>query len=135
MPVIEHSIKDKLLTHIVLGCPVGSWCEKDCNLSQELGVTGDVIAALFTNFQNEGLVSDFGMDGTNGFYFRTTVSAHDLYQTGGFTFRQAVMKQQIEKLLLEIDVLKKELGPDRLETLNKLSSIGQAIVAAFSLWR
>lgn len=57
----------------------------------------------------------------------------DFIMRGGFTVQEELFEQNISKLLLEIDHLKKQLSPDNLETINKLSSIANNVLSGLTL--
>lgn len=62
------------------------------------------------------------------------MEANDFLLRGGFVAQEELLETNINKLLLEIDNLKKQLGPDQLETVNKLSSIASAVFSGLSLF-
>ena len=65
------------------------------------------------------------------YYFRQ--EAIDFLGRGGFVAQEDIFENNIEKLLLEIDNLKKELAPDKLDTINKLTSIGNSILSGLNI--
>ena len=58
---------------------------------------------------------------------------HDFAQKGGFVIQEEIFKANIEKLGFEIDNLRKQLAPDKLDTLNKISSIASALFGGLAL--
>lgn len=64
-----------------------------------------------------------------------TADAHDFARIGGFTVHEELIKENIKKLNLEIDLLCKELSPKLLDKAQKITSIGQSILSALSLMR
>ena len=83
-------------------------------------------------FQRLGFIEHLNLRRSNiAFILRT--DAHDYAQKGGFVAQEEVFKANIDKLLLEIDNLKKQLRPDQLDTANKISGIASALLSGFSL--
>ena len=63
------------------------------------------------------------------------IEAHKFLQRGGFTVLDALNEANMQKLLYELETLKKQLQPDQLETFNKVTTIMASIttvIAAFN---
>ena len=63
-----------------------------------------------------------------------TPEAHELWQRGGFFVQEEILKNNINKLALEIDLLSKQLSPDLIDKAQKISSIGKNILSALNLF-
>lgn len=63
-----------------------------------------------------------------------TADTHDFIRRGGFTVQEAILKNSIEKLDLEIRLLSKELEPKYLDKLEKISSLGANIMGALKFF-
>ena len=68
-----------------------------------------------------------------GFSLILLTEAHNFYLKGGFAIQEEIFKANIEKLGFEIDNLKKQLSPDKLDTLNKISFIASALFGGLAL--
>lgn len=95
------------------------------------GTDRDTFVIILKYFEQKGLLyikkgSEFGEKIT------LTVNAYDLVRLGGFIVEEEILKANIEKLGLEIDLLSKRLSPDLLDSVQKLSSISHSILSALS---
>ena len=61
------------------------------------------------------------------------IEIHDFANKGGFAIQDEIFKSNIEKLGFEIDHLRQQLGPQNLDTLNKLSAIAAALFGGLAL--
>ena len=68
-----------------------------------------------------------------GFSLILLTEAHNFYLKGVFAIQEEIFKANIEKLGFEIDNLKKQLSPDKLDTLNKISFIASALFGGLAL--
>jgi hypothetical protein len=59
----------------------------------------------------------------------------DFIQRGGFYAQDELLKNNIEKLLLEIEYLRQELAPKHLESAEKIVTIGAGILTALSFFK
>ena len=64
-----------------------------------------------------------------------SLKAVDFLAQGGFSSQFELIEANLQKLLLEIENLKKELTPDSLDRLSKLSSIVSGISSAVGLFK
>lgn len=62
-----------------------------------------------------------------------TIDAFDFVNRGGFLVQEELLKANIQKLGLEIDLLCKELSPNLLEKAHKISAIGASIASAIKI--
>lgn len=131
--IITPRLKDELLSQIV---NVGSMrAETNVNTTaKELGTSSDVVEAIFDYFEELGLFTQQKFIGGKIIFF-VNVKAHDFYRNGGFQAQEEILKANIEKLSHEIDLLRKQLSPDLLDSANKLAGIGSAILSALPLFK
>jgi hypothetical protein len=134
MRLITPEIKDGLLKILVNDCAVGKLTgyEFKRELLTTLSITKDELDALLDYFEEHGLIRNKSM-GAEKLRLELTIHAQDFYTQGGFRVRDELLKANIEKLLTELNVLKKQLGPSHLETANRISGIAQAIMAGLGL--
>ena len=60
------------------------------------------------------------------------VKAHSFMQRGGFAVEDALNEANIQKILLELDNLKKQLKPDQIDVFNKVTTIAASIATVFA---
>lgn len=135
MALITPALKDKLLAYILSEDSANIQLTFD-EYDEELGMSDETISMILRHFYELGLLSKLTFfSNPTGALMRVTVKAHDLWAHGGFTVQEEILKANIEKLDLQLQYLAKQLGPDYLETANKLSSIGNAILSALTLFK
>ncbi|TWI80558.1 hypothetical protein IQ13_3236 [Lacibacter cauensis] len=131
--VLTPALKDKLLEYIVKNAEL----EKHVfghreQFVKETELSISLLQAALYQFERLGLLKDVGI-GSLSVEFTATAELHDFYLRGGFTVKEEILEKNIEKLMFEIDHLKKSLTPDQLDTANRLSSIAQGIGAAVQI--
>lgn len=131
--MLTPTIKDQLLQYIVKNVELESHVfGHRGQLVNETGIADNLIQAALYQFERLGLLRDVAVGSLN-FEFRATADLHDFYLRGGFTVKEELLEKNIEKLMFEIDHLKKSLAPDQLDTANRLSSIVQGIGAGLQI--
>jgi len=131
--LINPATKDKILTYLVLNAKVEQFQSGDtASILEGLAVDFDTFYAVMTYFERIGVLKELGLN-RRGVHFILLTEAHDFYLRGGFTFQEEVLEANIKKLVLEVDLLKKQIGPDQLDRVNKISSIASALFAGLSL--
>lgn len=131
--IINPELKDAILKHLILHAKVEQFQSGDTSgILKELNIDFDAFHAVMTYFERVGLLKELGLN-RRGVHFILLTEAHDFYLRGGFTFQEEVLETNVKKLLLEVDNLKKQLGPDHLDTVNKISSLASALFAGLSL--
>lgn len=103
-------------------------------LLKVLDLDFDSFNAIMCQFKRFGFIDDLNLT-RNHLYFILLVDAIDYKNRGGFTFQEEVLETNINKLLLEIKVIEKQLEPKHLETANKISTIASAIFGGISLFK
>lgn len=135
MLLVTPALKDKVLTYLVeIATPEDSATYKMTEVLKELETDFDTFNAIMYQFERYGLIENLNLRHSY-LSFILRLEAHDYLQKGGFVAQEEIFKANVEKLLIEIDVLKKELAPKHLETANKITSIGSAILAGLTLYR
>jgi hypothetical protein len=133
MTIITSTVKDKILFYLCdHAIPEQVSIGKTSDTLEELEIDFDTFNAVMVQFQRFGFIEDLNLrDFYLSFILRT--DAHDFAQKGGFAIQDEVFRANIEKLGFEIDNLKKQLTPDKLDTLNKISSIASALFGGLAL--
>ena len=131
--MITTAIKDKILLYLCEETTPEQVSSASTNdILRDLETDFDTFNAVMAQFQRFGFVEDLNLRRSHlSFILRT--DAHDFVQKGGFVIQDEIFKANIEKLGFEIDHLKKQLGPDKLDTLNKISSIASALFSGLAL--
>ena len=135
MKLITASLKDKLLAYILSSELVTFEIRFD-KYDEDLGMSAETAVMILRYFLEIGLLSKATFfSNPKGALITVNVKAHDLWAHGGFTAQEEILKANIEKLDLQLQYLTKQLGPDYIETANKISSIGNAILSALTLFK
>lgn len=133
MTTITPSIKDKVLFHFRDHCPLEQLVYfPTSELLSETETEFDTLRAVLRQFERFGFLEELGV-GRENTCFILLADLHDFAHKGGFFIQEEILKGNIEKLGFEIDLLRKQLGPDHLETVNKISSIASAIFSGLTL--
>lgn len=125
--MITSEIKDLVLSDF-LSSPSG----KVINVPDEAlkyGVDGSTFTSLLLYYHRHWFIEAAG-----NFYgilrVIPTVEAHDLIRLGGFVAQEDLLKSNIQKLGLEIDLLSKELASSNLlEKAQTIASLGKSILS------
>jgi len=131
--MITASIKDKILFYLCTASkPEQILSGKTEDVLEELGVDFDTFNAVMVQFQRFGFIEDLNLRRSN-IHFILRTDANDYAQKGGFAVQEEIFRANLEKLQLEIENLKKQLGPNKLDTLSKISSIIQTLFTGLAL--
>jgi hypothetical protein len=135
MVIITPVIKDKVLFYLCTeALPEKLSQGKTKEILTELELDFDTFNAIMNQFQRFNLIEDLNIRRTD-ISFILLLESHDLAQKGGFVAQEEVFKSNIEKLILEVDHLKKQLSPDQLDSANKISAIASAIFSGLTLFK
>ena len=133
MTTITPAIKDKVLFHLRDSYPLEQLeYYKTKNILHDTETDFDTLRAVLRQFERFGFLEELGV-GHENTCFILLADLHDFAHTGGFFVQEELFKGNIEKLGFEIDNLRKQLGPDHLDTVNKISSIASAIFGGLAL--
>lgn len=131
MKLITPQIKDDVLRYLVSSYDLPIDINYD-ELAQELSVSSDMLGLIIEQFANMNLIKT--QEYIGGCLVWITVDAHDFIRHGGFVAQEEILKSNIEKLGLELDLLAKELEPKHLDRLEKISSLAANIVGVLKLF-
>jgi hypothetical protein len=132
--MITSYVKDKILFYLCDKAPLEKYLQiKTKELSNETKSDNETLTAILTQFEKFGFLSDLGINNTVTF-FTPHIELHDFTSKGGFAIQEEIFKANIEKLGFEIDNLKKQLGPDHLDSIAKLSNIFTALLGGLSVF-
>jgi vacuolar-type H+-ATPase catalytic subunit A/Vma1 len=94
------------------------------------------VRAIIEDFQEIGLVSGLIKSEEDGLILLILkVKAHDFLRQGGFAVQDALNEANIQKILLELEHHQKQLKPDQMDSINKITAIASSlatVLAAFS---
>jgi|SRR6185312_12735403 len=134
MTTITPSIKDKILFHLRDNYPLEQMSYyKTKEILTATETDFDTFKAILSQFERFGFLEELGV-GHDHTGFILLADLHDFAHKGGFFLQEEIFKGNIEKLGFEIDHLRKQLGPDHLDTINKISSIASAIFSGLALF-
>jgi hypothetical protein len=135
IPLITSQMQDDVLKWLCENVPPEQMTHFDWqSLLDATGIDSDTTDRILINFKDQGLIASNYNWERMGSVLLLKVEAHKLLQRGGFTVQDALNEANMQKLLYELDHLKKQLNPDQLDTLNKVTQIMASIatvVAAF----
>ncbi len=132
--MITPTIKDDVLKWLCLNLETESLYTIDMtDLLKTTNLTFDTLNSVLYYFQRIGFIEELNSRRV-AIHLILRVEANDFLLRGGFVAQEELLETNINKLLLEIDNLKKQLGPDQVETVNKLSSIASAVFSGLSLF-
>jgi len=126
--MITPEIKDLILGQLV----EGDGMTRSFNiksLSCETGLSIDVINAILEHFEELGLCRVSRCLGGR-VDVSLNVKAHDMVLHGGFVAQEELLKQSIEKLMLELE----KLRPDSSDAIERISGIIANIGTALGLF-
>jgi hypothetical protein len=133
MTIVTSTHKDKLLYYLCSNAALEELSEADTQLClNELELDIDAFRGIMIQFERFGFLEEVSVRNSS-FYFILRIESHDFLQKGGFAIQDEIFKANIEKLGFEIDNLRKQLSPDKLDTLNKISSIASALFGGLAL--
>lgn len=131
--MITAAIKDKVLFYLCNQVvPEQVSQGKTPDILKGLEMEFDTFNAIMIQFQRFGFIEDLNLR-RSFLSFILLTDAHDYAQKGGFVVQDEIFRANLQKLDLEIDILKKQLGPDKLDTLNKISGIVSALFSGLAL--
>ena len=130
--MITSALKDKVLFFIVQNVEVGHGLEGNFSDFEHLGLTYAQFEALLRWFHNIGFIEIAIVD-PNVIDIILLMPANDLYLKGGFVLQDELFRSNIEKLSLEVETLRQQLAPQKLDTVEKIAGIAGALFAGLAL--
>jgi hypothetical protein len=138
LPIITSQLKDSTLHWLCHNVPLGQLEQIDVDsLLEATNADLYTISAILEDFNEIGLFEKLILNSEDIFVV-LKARAHDLLNRGGFSVIDALNEANIQRILFELDNLKKQLKPDKpdqLEILNKITTIAASlttVLAAFS---
>ncbi|QMW02291.1 hypothetical protein [Spirosoma foliorum] len=132
LPLITTKIKDDTLHWLCAHVRPGRMVEFNSQSLQEtVGVDRETMNVVLEDFEEMGLISDLNPTRAGAFLV-LKVSAHNLFQQGGFAVMDALNEANIQKVLLELENLQKQLKPDQVDAYNKVASLLSSIATIYT---
>ena len=127
--MIDCKLKDKILNKIVSESPKMTFGFDSEDSLEIFGFNQELVSSVLDYFESIGLIDQDKFLG-GSIVLEILIPAHDLVAHGGFTAKEELLTNNIEKLLVEIESLKPML-PEKVETMNSIISgitIGLALI-------
>ena len=116
--MITYEMKDRVLNTIVeYGMKMGINVDDS---GKEFGVNSQYLRAILDQLERLGFIEQDKMLGS-AIYINVNVEAHDFISHGGFKGQEDLLRNNIEKLLLEIESLKPSM-PDKINTMTAIAA-------------
>jgi hypothetical protein len=129
--MITCDLKDKILFQVV---EAGMTQDIDIHdAEKDFGIDSITYEAILDQFERFGFIKQMKFLG-GGIRLEVSVNAHDFVRRGGFLVQEEILKGNIEKLGWEIDKLSREISPDKLGTIQKITTIGNNILSALNFF-
>ena len=129
LPLITSQMQDATLQWLCSNVRLGDMVPFDWHeLLNTTGIDDETMEVILEDFEERGLIKNFNL-ARIGPALILKVEAHKFHQKGGFTVMDALNEANMQKLLYELDNLKKQLKPDQLDTLNKVTTIMASIAS------
>jgi len=133
MSIFTPELKDSILTFLCENCHLEQISQIDeqniKSIQKQFKIDFHDLNAILSYFQRSGFIAELNCRQVS-IFFLLRMEASDFVRTGGFTTREKIILKNAEQLLLEIELLKKQLKPDLLDNVNKISSITGVIINA-----
>lgn len=123
---ITPELKDRVLNELLDASNGGQVMLETFERNMFLDLSDDMLEMLLNYFADNKLIN---LNGGIGFFMvQPRVEAHDLKSRGGFVGQEILFRQNIDKLLMEIESLKHS-APD---TFEKITSIAANLITFLS---
>jgi hypothetical protein len=127
--LITPELKDKILCQVITFDKPTINTEK---ASKEIGIDCSTYDRILQYFARAGFIRLGKPYGDCDFPIQVEVEAHDYWHRGGFTVHEEILKGNIEKLGLELELLSKELSPDLLDKAQKIVTLANTVLSALN---
>lgn len=105
--IITPELKDRFLNELINRCEVSELTLISIeSMAKQLETTGKVIEGIFNQFVDIGLCMPTNNRVGRELNVILNVEAHDMVRRGGFTAKEKILKENLEKLSLEIEQLR-----------------------------
>lgn len=137
LPLITTKIKDDTLQWLCHNVRPSRLTQIDIpGLLNITNVDSGTLRAILENFYEIGLIENLisTEEDEGDILLILKVTAHTFIQQGGFAVEDALTEANMQKILLELENLQKQIKgkPDQLETFNKISTIASSIAAVYA---
>lgn len=133
MTIITPEIKDRVLADL-LSAETPSFAIDYRDSKTEYGIDSPYVKLILDQFQDLGLIKVNYLMGMRA-RILLNVKAMDLHRHGGFVCEEEILKSNLEKLGLELEILSKQLMHDNIERASKISQIASAIMQGLTLFQ
>jgi hypothetical protein len=130
---ITPELKDKLLNHFKEANTI-RFAFYAPEVAKQVDMDVDVVKLIFDQIVSKGLVKTELISSAGSCLVTLKAEFFDFIRHGSFTGQEELLEANINKLLFEIETLKKDLSPNLLEKANKIASIGASIATALGLF-
>lgn len=131
---ITPELKDKLLNHFKETNSI-KFVFSPSEAAEQIKIDKDVIVQILEQLVSKGLIKKERLSSSGTYSVTLKAEFFDFVRHGGFTAQEELLQANINKLLLEIESLKKDLSPNLLEKANKIASIAGSIATALGLFK
>lgn len=132
--IITPQLKDQVLGYLCKYCiPDRSATHSTKFIIDSLSCSFDTFNACMQQFRRMKLISDLNLR-QDYCDFILLSESHDIMRRGGFVCQEEILLTNLNKLLSEVEILRKELEPNKLDTANKVAGIASALSAAIGLF-
>jgi Fe2+ or Zn2+ uptake regulation protein len=133
MQIITPQIKDIVLADLL--SPDSTSFTLDYSKSkEEYGVSPESVCLILNQFEELGLIKKKDFIGRRCL-IHVQMKAMDLHRHGGFMAEEELLKGNIEKLGMELDLLCKQLSPNYSEKASHIASIASAVMQGLTLFK
>lgn len=136
LPLITTKTKDDVLRWLCYNVPPGQYTQIDFpGILKATNVDYDTIQAVLKDFYEISLIGDFNIlseDAESDIFITLKVRAHTFIQRGGFAIEDALNEANIQKILLDLENLQRQLKPDQVDEFNKIASIAASIATVLT---
>ena len=132
MNLITPQIKDKILSDLISLDDSFIDIEFD-SICMQYEISSNQFEMVIKQFIEMGLFENKGGCIGGNILLSPTMKAYDFLSHGGFYAQEEILKANINKLGLELELLSKELEPNFIEKANNISSIVNNIISFLNL--
>ncbi|MFA6201417.1 MAG: hypothetical protein WC679_13530 [Bacteroidales bacterium] len=129
MNLITPQLKDAILQDLINSDEIQI---EYSEYAPKYSISENNLNMILRQFDSKSLVKITSYKG--GCIVRVTANAHDYILHGGFVAQEEILKANIEKLGLELELLSKELEPKLLDKAEKIASLAHNILTALRLF-
>lgn len=131
--MITSALKDIVLQYLIDNCELEVVVSGNTEVMlKDLEIDFTTLNAILSQFDRLGLLEELNLR-RSSFHLCLLLEAHDFMSNGGFGIQKEIFESNFNKLLFEIEALKKEIAPDNLDKLNKVSGIVSTLLSGFAL--